>query len=435
MNLTLAAAARAMGGRVVAGDPGTRLGSYATDHRQAGPGTLFFALRGASRDGHEFAAAASAAGAAVVVDRDTEAGLAIQVDDPWRALYALARHALDAVRPLVVGVTGSNGKTSTKEMVAAVLSARHSVLRTEGNLNTETGVPLTILRLEPGHTALVLEMGMQGPGEIARLAALARPAIGIVTLIGTVHMEFFASRDDLARAKGELVAGLPPTGLAVLNADDRYTPLLAGLTPARVVTFGLTGGDVRGEDYRSGSMTVDGVRVEVPVPGAHQARNALAALAAGREAGVSIEEGAAALRTVTLAGRLAELHGPAGLVIVDDSYNASPESMLAAFEALAERPRAGRMLALLGEMRELGELSLAEHRRVGAAAGALFDEIAVVASGHGPEMAAAAGARLLPDLDAAERWVRERAGADALVLVKASNGVRLHEVVRRLAAQ
>src|SRR5262249_14736723 len=255
-----------------------RLTSYHTDSRAVAPGGLFFALRGAALDGHAFCAEAAARGAAaVVVDRDVAApgAAVVRVADTWRALYDLARHGLTGVAPLVVGVTGSNGKTSTKEMTAAVLSTRYRVLRSEGNLNSETGLPLTLLRLEPGHTAAVLEMGMQGPGEIARLAELARPRVGIVTMIGTVHLEFFSGVEALALAKAELVEALPADGLAVLNAEDARFDLLRGRSRAPVVGFGLEAGDLRGEGYRAlpdggAEVTVEGTPVRLRLAGRHQ---------------------------------------------------------------------------------------------------------------------------------------------------------------------
>src|SRR5690242_5383903 len=262
--------------------------TYHTDSREVQPGGLFFALRGAEKDGHDFVADAVKRGAAaVIVQRRTEIPpgvVEILVPDTWAALFSLAAHALRRVQPLVVGITGSNGKTSTKEMVAAILSRHFNVLRTQGNLNTETGVPLTILSLEPHHSALVLEMGLQRAGDIARLAALARPVIGIVTNVGVVHLEFFASREDLARGKGELVAALPDAGLAVLNADNEFYPLLAAMTTASVVTFGAESGDYRVEAYQprpeGGSrFTVHGVEVQLSLEGRHQALNAAAALA------------------------------------------------------------------------------------------------------------------------------------------------------------
>jgi UDP-N-acetylmuramyl pentapeptide synthase len=216
--------------------------SVHTDSREVQPGGLFFALKGAEKDGHGFVADALARGAAgIVVERPPEGAVAAEVvvvPDTWAALYRLARTRLEEAAPIVVGITGSNGKTSTKEMLAAILATRFKVLKTEGNLNTETGVPLTILRLEPGvHEVLVLEMGMQAPGEIARLAELASPEIGIVTGVGTVHIEFFDSVEGIARAKAELVGALPADGLAILNHDDPTTPLIRGWSRAPIATI------------------------------------------------------------------------------------------------------------------------------------------------------------------------------------------------------
>jgi UDP-N-acetylmuramoyl-tripeptide--D-alanyl-D-alanine ligase len=443
MYLSIGEVLEATGGRLAGGTASGRCSAYHTDSRTVGPGGCFFALRGAELDGHAFCADAAARGAAaVVVQREVSlpAGVAVvRVADTWRALYDLAGHVLARVAPLVVGVTGSNGKTSTRELAAAVLGARHRVLRSEGNLNSETGLPLTLLRLERAHTAAVLEMGMQGPGEIARLAALARPAVGVVTMVGTVHLEFFPDRDALAMAKAELVTALPEAGLAVLNAEDDYFGLLRGLSRAPVVSFGLEAGDLRAEGYRAlpegGSLvTVAGVPVRLGLGGRHQARNALAALAAGRFAGVPIEEGAAALAGVGVDQRLQALRAPAGYTVVDDAYNASPESMLAAFETLAERPRSGRLLALLGEMRELGAAATEAHEAVGRRARSVFDGVAVVDGGHGRLLAEAAGADLVADREAGLRWVRAQARPGDVVLVKASHGIALHQVVQDLVA-
>src|SRR5919204_1026622 len=405
--------------------------SFHTDSREVRPGGLFFALRGAETDGHRFAGQAAERGAsALVVERPIPdlAGVAqLVVGDTWSALYDLAAHVLRVVSPLVVGITGSNGKTSTKEMTAAVLATRFRVRRTEGNLNTETGVPLTILGLEPEDTALVLEMAMQRAGEIRRLTELARPRVGVVTTIGSVHMEFFATQDDLARAKGELVESLPIDGLAVLNADNEFFDLLRSLSKAPVRSFGLERGDLRGGRYEplpggGCRFEVGGIEVRMSLSGRHQARNALAALAAGEFAGIPLAEGGAALREVALGQRLQELRAPAGYAVVDDAYNASPESMLAAFETIAERPRTGPLLAVLGEMRELGELADEAHRRVGRRAAEVFDHVCVIDVGFGRVLAEAAQATLVPDKKAAARWVREEAVAGAVVLVKASHG-------------
>jgi UDP-N-acetylmuramoyl-tripeptide--D-alanyl-D-alanine ligase len=419
--------------------PGASRGftSAHTDSREVQPGGLFFALRGAETDGHRFIGDAVARGAAgIVVEHPPEGEVAAEVlvvPDTWAALYQLARERLNEAAPIVVGITGSNGKTSTKEMLAAILATRYQVLSTEGNLNTETGVPLTILRLEPGvHEVLVLEMGMQAPGEIARLAALASPTVGIVTGIGTVHIEFFDSVQGIARAKAELVEALPADGLAILNHDDPTTWLIRGLTRAPIVTFGLEGGDFRGEGYTAGAFNIRAVPVRLRIPGRHQARNALAALAAADHLGVPIETGAAALAEVEVDRRLQSLPAPAGFSVVDDAYNASPESMLAAFDALSERPHAGRLLAVLGEMRELGPLAREAHERVGVRAREVFDDLCVLDVGNGRLLAEAAGAELVADKPAAVNWVRAHAIRGDVVLVKASHGVALEDVVQDL---
>ncbi len=239
MQLTLLEILEATGGGELGGTQvGNTFTSYHTDSREVVTGGVFFALRGAETDGHRFVGDAIERGAAaLVVQRRTQLPhgvVEIVVPDSWEALYSLARYVAARMKPLVVAVTGSNGKTSTKEMVAAVLAEHHSVLSSRGNLNTETGVPLTMLGLEQEHTALVLEMGMQHAGDISRLVALSRPSVGIVTNVGSVHMEFFERQEDLARAKGELVAGLPADGLAILNADNNFFPLLKDMSAARL---------------------------------------------------------------------------------------------------------------------------------------------------------------------------------------------------------
>lgn len=444
MKLTLLDLLEATGGGEVGGTQvGERFATYHTDSREVQPGGLFFALRGAEMDGHQFVPDAIARGAAaIVVERrlDTPSGIVeIVVPDTWKALYDVAALVLARVKPLVVGITGSNGKTSTKELTAAVLATKFDVLHNTGNLNTETGVPLTIMRLEPNHKALVLEMGLQRAGDIERLAALARPSIGVITNIGTVHMEFFAKQEDLARAKGELVTGLPPDGQSVLNADDRYFGMLSAMSAARVTSFGIEGGDFRISAYGPTAQggchfTVRGTRVELAMTGRHQALNAAAALAAGEAAGVPLHEGAPALPAVAVDHRLQEFTTPAGFVVVDDAYNASPESMLAAFAAMSERPHDGRLLAVLGQMGELGDAAGDAHRHVGEAAARTFDAVAVVDTPLGRLLAEAAHAEVIPDNKAAVAWVRAHAREGDRVLVKASHSRHLEEVVKELTA-
>src|SRR6266700_5867008 len=247
MRLSLAEVLEVTGGRLAGGPEDPSLGTYHTDSREVEPGGLFFGLRGGALDGHDFCPQAAARGAAaVVVERPVEApGVSVVlVEDAWQALYDLAGHVLRSVSPLVVGVTGSNGKTSTKELTAAVLGVRHRVLKSDGNRNTDTGLPLPLLSLQPSHTPALLQMGMQRAGEIARLANLARPAVGIVTMVGIAHLENFRGREDLARAKGELGRALPRDGLAVLNAEDGFYDLLRRMSRAPVTSFGLRRGDV-----------------------------------------------------------------------------------------------------------------------------------------------------------------------------------------------
>ncbi len=442
MKLSLLEILEATGGGEVGGTQvGNAYSTFHTDSREVVQGGVFFALRGAEMDGHRFVDDAIRRGAAaVVVDRRREIphGIAeVLVPDTWAAMYSLASWSLARVNPLVVAVTGSNGKTSTKEMIAAILGIRFDVARSVGNLNTETGVPMTMLRLEPHHTALVLEMGLQHPGDIARLVALARPSIGVITNIGIVHMEYFKSREELARSKGEMVAGLSDQGTAVLNADDQFYPLLVSMTSARVTSFGAAAGDYRPEGYRAltgggSQFSVRAVDVKLRLEGRHQALNAVAALAAGVAAGVPLEDGAQALEQVRVEHRLEERPTAGGYSIVDDAYNASPESMLAAFEALAESPRRGRLLAVLGQMAELGALSEESHRRVGSRAAEVFDAVCVLDGERARVLAESAGAELVASRPAARDWVRRNAREGDRVLIKGSHSTHLDEVVREL---
>jgi UDP-N-acetylmuramoyl-tripeptide--D-alanyl-D-alanine ligase len=261
----------------------------------------------------------------------------------------------------------------------------------------------------------------------------------VVTFIGSVHAEFFPDgRDGIAAAKGELIEALPKDGLAVLNADDEYFARLSARSTAPVVGFGFEAGDLRGEGYRplddgGCAFSVRGTEVSLALAGRHQARNALAALAVGEEAGVPLADGAARLADVRVGHRLQELPQPGGWTLVDDAYNASPESMRAAFEVMEERRDSdGRLLAVLGEMRELGALAEEAHRAVGTDAGAVFARIAVLDRGWGRAMAAAAGAELVPDAAAGAAWVRRNARPGDRVLVKSSLGTALYEVVELL---
>lgn len=450
----------ATGGRLVRRSDRPILGAR-VDSRLVEPGNLFVALPGEHTDGHLFLGPACAAGAAalLVTAPVSESALEalgdvsiIAVPDAVAALGAIAARWRGRFDPLVVGVTGSIAKTSAKEAAAAVLARRFRTLRSPGNRNNEIGLPLTLLDLGPEHEAVVLEMGMYVGGEIADLARIARPRIGLVTAIEGVHVSRIGSIEAVEQAKGELVEALPSDGVAILNADDPRVLGLAARTRARVVTYGLGGSaDVTAETVESAGLA--GMRfdlvarvgpggparsaVAIPGLGRLSVHNALAGAAVGLAAGLRVDEIAAGLAAGWSAPRRATIHRLGGLTIVDDSYNAAPASMLAAFDLLGGLP--GRRVAILGEMLELGEDSEAGHRTVGRAAAVLVDLLVLVGPGTAP-MAEAALATGLP----ADRLVRVADRAAALeaylarrrdgdtVLVKASRGVELDRLVDAL---
>ena len=433
----------------------------AVDSRLVRPGELFAALRGERTDGHRFLAEAARAGAAALLvsepvpaDELERLGdvTVIRVPDGLRALHAIAAGWRARFDPLVVGVTGSIAKTSTKEAVATVLAADRRTLRSEGNQNNEIGLPLTILRLGPEDEAAVLEMGMYVGGEIRELARIARPRIGVVTAVLGVHLSRIGTIDAVEDAKAELVEALPADGVAVLNADDPRVRRMAGRTSARVVSYGFTEDAVVGaEDVTSAGL--DGMRftlrlppaarvpVTIPVLGRLSVHNALAGAAVGLAAGMVPNAIAAALVGGWSAPHRAELIRAGGVTIVDDAYNASPASVLAALELLAGLP--GRRIAVLGEMLELGRASDSGHRAVGRAAASSCDLLCVVGTGAGPA-AVAAGAReaglaedrllMAEDREAAAERLAATLQPGDVVLVKASRGVALEVLVDSLVA-
>ena len=380
MRLTLGEVAAATGGRLVGGDPASEVTSVAVDTRTLVPGALFVALR-AERDGHDFVPDAFArAAAAALVDHPVEivdgAGALLVVPETAPALSALGRLARDRLAAVpVVGITGSTGKTSTKDLTAAALACRLSVCASPASWNNEIGVPLTLLSAGEATGAVVAEMGSRGAGHIAALAAVARPLIGVITNIGLAHAEFFGSRAEVARAKGELLDGLPAGGHAVLSADDDMTPVLAARSPAPVLRVGLDpAADVTVSNLSLDAELRPSFRLDtpwgatdvgpLPVRGAHQAINAAFATAVAGLLGISPEEAAASLAGAVGSAWRMELHRtPGGLVVLNDAYNANPTSMAAALESL--RSLGGRRFAVLGPMAELGEGSEDEHRRIG----------------------------------------------------------------------
>jgi len=421
------------------------------DSRQVRPGDLFFALRGERHDGHDFVLQALAAGAAgAVVERpiDVPEDVALfQVSDSLAALQHLATYWRRRHDVRVVAVTGSVGKTTCKELVAAVLARRYRVLKSEANLNTEIGVPLTLLQLTPEHQRAVLEFAMYGRGEIDLLSRIAAPHIGVVTNIGPVHLERLGSLEAVAAAKAELVEALPADGVAVLNGDDPRVAALAARTRARVLLYGQGPQcQVRGSEPSSHGLEgisfrltygENSVLVSSPLPGRHHLYPCLAAAAVALAEGMALGEIAEALATARPELRLRVLPGPRDSTILDDSYNASPASMLAALDLLAELP--GRRIALLGEMRELGAAEVGGHRQVGERAAAACDLLLVLGERAQPlaEAARDAGLKdvrfLESSEEAAEMLQAELRSGDHL-LVKASRALALEKVVDALVA-
>lgn len=453
--MTVREVAAATGGTILAGDPDAVVTGAAVDSRRVRPGDLFFALPGQRADGHDFVGAAFAAGArAAVVQREVGAagGALVRVADTLAALGDLARW-LRRQRPglAVVGITGSVGKTTTKEMAAAVLGRRFRVLKSEGNYNTEIGLPLTLLSLEPEHDAAVLEMAMRGPGELARLAAIAEPRIGVVTVVAESHLEFLGSLDRVADAKAELVEALPADGVAVLNADDPRVLAMRERTSARVLTYGLGEADVRAVGVASAGREGTRFRLRygsreeparLAVPGPAAVTCALAAAATGVALGLPLSEIAAALGEVRPAPMRNEVRRVGTWTLYIDCYNASPTSTVAALTALRDVAGNGRAVAILGDMFELGEMAAEGHRRVGRHAARTADVLLAVGqwaprmlegwreAGGDPGAAAAYPdkAALIAELD---RWLRP---GDA-ILIKGSRGMEMERVVEELAAR
>ncbi len=441
---------RLTGGRLLARSE-RRIRGAAVDSRLVGPGQLFVALPGERTDGHlHLDDAVRRGAAALLVTRGIEEPAAfgdvtiIRVADGLAALGAVAAGWRIRFDPLVVGVTGSIAKTSTKEAIAAVLGGSLHTLKTEGNQNNEVGLPLTLMRLGPDDEAAVLEMGMYVTGEIADLAAMARPSIGVVTAVQAVHLSRIGTLEAVERAKGELLEALPPDGTAVLNADDPIVTRMDRRTVARVVRYGFDDdADVRASDVVSAGTdgmsfrlrTPVGERaVTIPALGRLSVHNAAAASAVGLAARLDLDAIAAALARGWGAPHRVELVRLRGVTVIDDSYNASPGSVTAALELLAGLP--GRRVAVLGEMLELGEAHEAGHRAVGEAAGPIVDLLIVVGAGAGGIAAGALDAGLdagrihvVADAEAALDAVRPRLRDGDSVLVKASRGIELDRVV------
>jgi UDP-N-acetylmuramoyl-tripeptide--D-alanyl-D-alanine ligase len=441
------------------------------DSRQAIPGALFVALPGENVDGHDFVAAAFQRGACfALVQRDLEgvypvldlrpgAGpdievspqipFAIRVEDSLLALQKIARFWRRQLDLRVTGITGSVGKSTSKELIASVLEQRYSTLKSPASLNNEIGLPLTLLRVGQGHQQAVLEMGLYVPGEIAFLCDIALPQVGVVTNIGTVHAERAGSQAAIAKGKAELVQALPtaPDGIAVLNYDDPLVRHMAELTDARVFYYGLDPQADLWADNLEG-LGLDGIRfrlhyrsetlyLKVPLIGRHSVHTALRAAAVGLLEGLNWGEIMNGLRAGHTQLRLVAVRTASGALMLDDTYNASPQSMLAALNLLDEME--GRKVAVLGDMLELGPYEWRGHEMVGMRAAEVADEIITI--GERGRMIAAAACRAgiprqavtdLETCDQAVEYLEDRLGKDDIVLVKGSRGVQMDRIVAAL---
>ncbi|MDQ7007634.1 MAG: UDP-N-acetylmuramoyl-tripeptide--D-alanyl-D-alanine ligase [Acidobacteriota bacterium] len=448
---TAAEIAAATGGRVLTGPEGRRATAVCIDSRTVRPGDLFFAIEGPRHDGHRFLAEAAAAGATVaVVSRAVETPPSmtlVQCADTTEALGRLAADERRRRELKVVAITGSAGKTTTRRLAAAALAATTPTGSSPGNLNNQWGLPLSLLGLDAKVRVAVLEIGINHPGDMPPLAHIAAPDVAVITNVLPAHIGHFGSLAAIAREKLELLSALGDGGVAVLPAEQ---PLL--LEPARnrghrVLGFGLSAeAELRAEKVRTRPLrgvafVVDGVNVELALWGRHAVHNALAALAAARALGAPLDVAAAALGTVEAgAGRGRVLELPGGTRIVDESYNANPASTVAMLEEAAQAPRQGRLVAVLGDMLELGELSEEAHRTVGRAARDVGVDLLVTVGEMAETMADAARppgpARIEQCADAAEAAARLSAALEDgdLVLIKGSRGVGLERVVEALQA-
>jgi UDP-N-acetylmuramoyl-tripeptide--D-alanyl-D-alanine ligase len=444
--------ARACGGGLSGADRAYT--EVVSDTRTLKAGELFVALRGPHFNGNEFVAVAAGAGAAgAVVDTEQPVALAqIVVADTQAALTRAARAWRAHFTGPLVGVAGSNGKTTAKEMLAAILGAAGPCLATRGNLNNHIGVPLTLLRLTPAERFAVIEMGANRAGEVAQLVSLARPTVGLITNAGAEHLEGFGSLEGVARAEGEMVAGLDAAGTAVINADDEFAPLWRASTPARVVTFGVRApADFRASEVETAvgaqgfttrfrlSAPLGAAAIHLNLGGEHNVANALAAAAAAASAGARLEHIVAGLASVrAVPGRLQFRRAAGGAWIIDDSYNANPSSMRAAIAVLGSLT--GRKWLVIGDMAELGAFAAEAHSAIGEFARHAGIE-RLYATGSLAALAAdafGAGAHCYPDVPALSAGLRAAlatAGPDVRLLVKGSRFNRLERVVAALAPE
>lgn len=437
-DMTIFSAARAAGGRVTGCGQDAPLSGGVIDSREAGPGLMFCALPGERADGHEYMRSALEKGAACCLATHVPEGVTgpvVLVDDVRSAMAKIAGACRDRLGIPVVGITGSSGKTTAKEMCAAVLSQKYNTLKTEKNFNNELGVPLTLFRIGPEHGAAVVELGINHFGEMSRLGAMAKPDIAVYTLIGRSHLEALGDLDGVLRAKGELVEHMPPDGMLIVNGDDEK---LAAWRPARrKLTFGLGEGcDVRGVGFaprgaEGSALTVLAgerrIELFLPAYGRHLAYAALAAAAVGIELGLSDGQIAAGAADYAPVGRRARIIETPSLTVIDDCYNANPDSVKMAIASAGAL--GGRLVCILGDMLELGELSEQMHREVGEAARAAGALLLTA----GERSAAMGGEHFASKAELISALPRLLKRGDR-VLVKASHSMAFEEISDALRA-
>ncbi|MCE5313616.1 MAG: UDP-N-acetylmuramoyl-tripeptide--D-alanyl-D-alanine ligase [Armatimonadota bacterium] len=445
---------QAVRGELLSGDLDTKITGVSTDTRTIKPGDLFFALTGESSEGHKFLADALAKGASgVVVSRKVEARcLAIRVDDTLAALGELAAYYRSKFDPVVVGVTGSVGKTTTKEMIAAVVAARGPVLKSAGNFNNEIGLPLTLFELSPKHRTAVVEMAMRGAGQIEYLAKIAKPFVGVITNIHMSHIELLGSIDAIADAKGELLDYLPADGAAVLNADDAYFDRLSARAKCRVVSFGESAtSDIRAVSAGLDSKGCCAFEVQTPrgsfdvrihVPGEHNIKDALAAIAVGEVLEIPhdyIREALANFKAPEKRSNVIPTRK--GAVVIDDTYNASPASVQSALRTLAMM-EGTRKIAVLGDMLELGDHALNAHMETGRVVKECGIDMLVVVGQLAKLIARGAIDAGMPvslvsefdDSALAARELPSKLCEGDVVLVKGSRAMKMERIVEGLIA-
>src|SRR6266481_4082707 len=447
--LSISEIAEFAGAAVSSGRGNVSIDKISTDSRTLKRGELFVALRGENFDAHNFVESVAKAGAAgAIVDSNwmgkiPENFTLIRTEDTLQAYQNLAANYRKSLLLKVVAITGSNGKTSTKDFTAAVLGRRFRVTKTQGNFNNHVGLPRTILEATSQDEVAVWEIGMNHPGEVAVLAKIAAADVGIITNIGVAHIEFMGSREKIAEEKGALAEAVGTQGTVILNADDPFTRSIATRAHAKLILAGITAGNIRaGEISQSGTGTdftiLEGAhrcRAQLAVPGLHMVQNALLAVAAGRAFGLSLEDCGAGLIAAPLTKARLQIKDLGGVQFLDDSYNANPDSMKAALRTLVELDADGKRIAVLGEMHELGDESERGHREVGEIAAALkIDQLiaigaAATAIADGARHAGLQKTAVVNSTSEAAELLNEIAGPGDLILIKGSRASRTEEVI------